>query len=580
MQLKYSTATELNDYADKSITNLKVAEEEIHFSEVLESCLKNTISQNGSGVDLALFCTDCKGSLVPVFVHSAMIVSQSNFLKDLIRSASGVTDLGFSIIMLPEVNVETVRGMVHIIYSGRCYPSNDMAQVDVAKLMLCLGMGKVAQNLFAQPIEESVKRDLDESTSDNVITSETSSPVDTKDEASFTVDMKDAEIQTEEVIVETNSNTDIECNICTLKYNKDDLVNFRLHEQLCILNKNADADAEPDDPYPEIKSPLKIPEGDPKAEISLKIKHPKISKECPICGTLIAGSGSGWKYPLYSHLSRKHFSKELLRDYGTGSNDTSWKCRLCGKDESAFSGACKKTRFLAHLGAKHKLVEKYMDLSLETGKPEQMKTALELKSKKATGGKGKNVRKSNEDAVIAYTPPRKMIRVADVPKKGSVVKIKDELQPEQVSTSKRKRSLPKRFKDDELSTSSDDSGFLPPKEQERNKINADRKIKNVSCDYCDRKVVIEPVLQSHLLSRHFRADCERAITQIFDLTDGRCPLCPGRSWSWPGQSLNWSMFLHFSRKHRIAEGLTFSGNKLNQKNVDLILKKFFPDVNN
>merc|ERR1712029_1004558 len=91
-----------------------------------------------------------------------------------------------------------------------------------------------------------------------------------------------------------------------------------------------------------------------------------------------------------------------------------------------------------------------------------------------------------------------------------------------------------------------------------------RKIKNVSCDYCDRKVVIEPVLQSHLLSRHFRADCERAITQIFDLTDGRCPLCPGRSWSWPGKSLNWSMFLHFSRKHRIAEGLTFSGNKLNQ----------------
>jgi len=68
MQLKYSTATELNDYGDKSITNLKVAEEEIHFSEVLESCLKNTISQNGSGVDLALFCTDFKGSLVPVFV--------------------------------------------------------------------------------------------------------------------------------------------------------------------------------------------------------------------------------------------------------------------------------------------------------------------------------------------------------------------------------------------------------------------------------------------------------------------------------------------------------------------------------
>ena len=49
-----------------------------------------------------------------------------------------------------------------------------------------------------------------------------------------------------------------------------------------------------------------------------------------------------------------------------------------------------------------------MDLSLETLEPEQMKSALKLKSKKATGGKGKNVRKCNEDDGIAYTPPRKM----------------------------------------------------------------------------------------------------------------------------------------------------------------------------
>merc|ERR1719342_1223025 len=89
-----------------------------------------------------------------------MIVSQSNFLKDLIRSASGVTDLGFSIIMLPEVNIETVRGMVHIIYSGRCFPSDDVARVDVAKLMLMLGMGKVAQNLFTQPVQAVDKNDL------------------------------------------------------------------------------------------------------------------------------------------------------------------------------------------------------------------------------------------------------------------------------------------------------------------------------------------------------------------------------------------------------------------------------------
>jgi len=569
MQQKSLSATDLCGVSN-TVTNLKVAEEESHFSEVLEICLRNTNSQNGSGVDLAIFCAEKTGSLIPVFVHSAMVVSQSDFLKDLV--GTGVDESGCYIIMLPEVNIETVRGMVHLIYSGRCFPSDDVARVDVAKLMLMLGMGKVAQNLFTQPVQAIVKNDLDE-----IIDKEKLS------EPSMLFCMKDAEIQTEEVIVDTNSNSDIECKVCTLKYNKDDLVNYRLHEQFCTSIALTEADV----PYPETISPIKMTEEDPSTVTPIKVKLPKHqnSRECPVCGTLIAGSGASWRYPMYSHLSRKHFSKELIRDYGIVSSDTSWKCRLCGKDESAFSGPCKKTQFLAHLGAKHKLVEKYMELTPETDELEPIKNVLKLKSKKPGGGKGKNVKKLTDSAgsASAYTPPRKMIRVADVNKKGSVVKIKDEIQPEQVSSSnsKRKRSLPKRFKDDELSTSSDDSGFLPHS-TERNKVdtNTDRRIKNVACDYCDRKVVMEPVLQSHLLSRHFRADCERAITQIFDLTDGRCPLCPGRSWNWPGQSLNWSMFLHFSRKHRIADGLTFSGNKLNQKNVDLILKKFFPDVNN
>ena len=45
----------------ESVTNLKVAEEGNHISEVLESCFRNTSSQNGSGVDLAIFCVDKQG---------------------------------------------------------------------------------------------------------------------------------------------------------------------------------------------------------------------------------------------------------------------------------------------------------------------------------------------------------------------------------------------------------------------------------------------------------------------------------------------------------------------------------------
>ena len=99
---------------------------------------------------------------------------------------------------------------------------------------------------------------------------------------------------------------------------------------------------------------------------------------------------------------------------------------------------------------------------------------------------------------------------------------------------------------------------------------------------------MESVLESHLLSRHFREhqyvrvmsflnpnfvsrpDCEAAIREILEQTGGKCPLCPGnKGWAWGGagneaKALDWSMFTHFSRTHRITQGLTYSDNKPNQ----------------
>ena len=76
-----------------------------------------------------------------------------------------------------------------------------------------------------------------------------------------------------------------------------------------------------------------------------------------MCNRHIAGSGTGWKYPLYAHLSRKHFSEQLSKDYLING-----KCKICGKEENSFSGSNKKVQLILHLGTKHKLIEKYVDV--------------------------------------------------------------------------------------------------------------------------------------------------------------------------------------------------------------------------
>ena len=77
-----------------------------------------------------------------------------------------------------------------------------------------------------------------------------------------------------------------------------------------------------------------------------------------------------------------------------------------------------------------------------------------------------------------------------------------------------------------------------------------------------------------------RPDCEAAIREIMERSGGKCPLCPGnKGWAWGGagnqaKALDWNMFIHFSRTHRITQGLTYSDNKPNQENVEKIVSGF------
>jgi hypothetical protein len=86
-------------------------------------------------------------------------------------------------------------------------------------------------------------------------------------------------------------------------------------------------------------------------------------------------------------------------------------------------------------------------------------------------------------------------------------------------------------------------------------------------------VVKNPVLQSHLFSRHFKNDCEEGIKQVLERTGGVCPLCPRFKWS-NTETLGWNIFIHFARKHKITDDLEFCNNLPNQGSIS-IGKGFF-----
>ena len=100
----------------------------------------------------------------------------------------------------------------------------------------------------------------------------------------------------------------------------------------------------------------------------------------------------------------------------------------------------------------------------------------------------------------------------------------------------------------------------------------------------------------HVLNNHFSEDIYTALLTMLECTGGPCSLCgdslPQRIGGWnkrdkKKEKEDYKMFFkeydkpllsHFATKHELTltEGLVFSNNKLNQKNVDLLLDVLFP----
>ena len=252
----------------------------------------------------------------------------------------------------------------------------------------------------------------------------------------------------------------------------------------------------------------------------------KISKVCYICEIPIAGSGRGWRFPLYTHFSRKHFSRDLYRDFKTEDN----KCSLCGKEEESVG------RLVAHLGATHKLVERYLDRG-------------ELSKYDRPG----RLASASHAQVDIWEEKQKQLQLKLETNIGEQEMTEHEIAREDM----KKESLPE--------------NMIHELSKRKRKLAPSG---NIPCHLCDKKLKVRSVLMSHLMVNHFKYDCEEAIKQVLEHSGDVCPLCPDRPQF--TRPFDWKVFLHFSRTHKIAENLTYSQNQLNFENVQKILQIFFP----
>ena len=120
------------------------------------------------------------------------------------------------------------------------------------------------------------------------------------------------------------------------------------------------------------------------------------------------------------------------------------------------------------------------------------------------------------------------------------------------------------------------------------------KFSNYQCPYCDWRHRSKYLQRSHVLYNHFSEDIYTALLTMLECTGGPCSLCGEsipisiegwnkekkedrrrRKFTYRGGQ---SLLSHFADKHELTltKGLVFSDNKLNQKNVDLLLDMLFP----
>jgi len=299
-------------------TNLSLVDKKDYFDTMVKSMITSKpLKQRRKWADLNIRCVKNE-KVVSMTVQKLLLISQSPFLQELLNLGTANTEL-----ILADVEDIDVQNLLSVICTGSCICNVDRVS-NLCQFLDSLGFQSLASSLKSTS-DDGMKIDgAKERIKTNPHTDILKCP---------------AQITRHGAIVDPRQlrKKTIEISGCS---------DVMVHDQNLTNVKSAYNVAKKQD----------IIDGIVQNGGTLKTNYNRHDethfKKCHICKKLIASSGV---YMMYCHMARIHFKEQLLMDFRTKDS----RCSVCGIAEKDIVGG--ECQFVLHLGAKHKLVESYME---------------------------------------------------------------------------------------------------------------------------------------------------------------------------------------------------------------------------
>ena len=300
-------------------TILSLVDKKDYFNTMIKSMITSKpLKQRPTWTDLRIRCVNNE-KVTSVTVQKLLLISQSPFLQELLNMGTDNTEL-----ILADVDDLDVRNLLSVISTGSCLCQVDHVSI-LVKLSDSLGFHSLASSLKSTRADGMKIDSVEERTKTNTFTANAKCPAQNTRNGVF---VEPRQMQEKS----------IEMNRCSDFISKD--------QNLTNVNSLFNTVERKDniiDGRVQNGSMLKT---------NLNCQDETYFKKCHVCKKLIASSGV---YMIYCHIARIHFKEHLLNDFRTKDS----RCSVCGiAEKNIVGGEC---QFVLHLGAKHKLVETYME---------------------------------------------------------------------------------------------------------------------------------------------------------------------------------------------------------------------------
>ena len=301
-------------------TYLSLVDKKDYFQTMMKSMVtSNPLKQRRTWTDLHIRCVNNE-KVTSMTVQKLLFISQSPFLQELLNMGTANTEL-----ILADVDDLDVRNLLSVICTGSCICQVDKVS-NLDQLLDSLGFHSLVSSLKSTKANSMKIDSVKERTKTNAFTDSVKCPAQNTKHGVI-VDPRRLQEKTKEM------------TRCSDFMSHDlNLTNVKSAFNAAAKEKNNSID------------------GTVQNGAMLKPNHNRQDesyfKKCHVCKKLIASSGV---YMMYCHLARIHFKEQLLNDFRT----EDYRCSVCGiAEKNIVGGEC---QFVLHLGAKHKLVETYME---------------------------------------------------------------------------------------------------------------------------------------------------------------------------------------------------------------------------